>query len=60
MNNDKLVTTLVSKWNDVDRPFKAELRVGGHAVEKSYHASMQEAFIWAEAAKERKVEELRR
>ncbi len=56
----ELITTLVSKWNDVDRPFKAELRVGGHAVEKSYHASMQEAFIWAEAAKERKQREMGR
>ncbi len=56
----EFVTTLVAKWNDPDRPFRAELRIDGFAVEKSYHASMQEAFIWAEAAKERKLKEMGR
>ncbi len=53
------VTALVSTWNDPQRPFRAEIIVDGHAVEKSYHSTRQSAFVWAEQMKEQKNEELR-
>ncbi len=58
MSNGRLITTMVTKWGDKDRPFRAELRVDGYPVLKSYHASMQEAFVWADEKKAAKLKEL--
>ncbi len=59
MSNEK-ITALVSNWNDPQRPFKAEIIVDGFTVAKSFHSSRQSAFVWAEEAKKRKLEELGR
>ncbi len=59
MSKESLVTALVSNWGDKDRPFKAQIIVDGHCVQKSYHVTRQSAFVWASEKKAEKLKELR-
>ncbi len=58
MSKESLVTALVTKWKDEQRPYRAEIRVDGHCVRKSFHVTIIEAFIWAEEAKAAKLKEM--
>ncbi len=58
MSNDKLITTMVTQWNSVDRPYRAEIRVDGYSVSKSFHSTRESAFVWCEQMKEQKLKEL--
>ncbi len=45
-----IYTALVSTWDrDGGLPYMAEMRINGNSRGKTQHATLQEAFAWAEA-----------
>lgn len=58
--NEIIVTTLVSRLADKQRPYSAELRVDGYPVEKSYHATLELAWEWCDEKKAKKLKEVSR